>query len=158
MIPPSGSFSVLGKVWETQGSIFKCRLEKSGGEAPEYVEGTVLFLHKVTPQDEAKKCQIESCQCPCHEKKDRGGGDGSEEPFFKTSENLDESGFLSSAGGDVSSEGKYICVDELLAVGDSLCVMSGRGRKSWPVCFTTRTIHSCTHPGPVFRRATRRLH
>lgn len=124
MIPPSGFFSVLGKVWDTQGSIFKCRLEKSGGESPEYVEGTVLFLHKVTLPDEAKKCQNESCQCPCHEKKGKGG-DGSEEPFFKTSENLDESGFLSSAGGDVSGEGKYICVHEWLALSDSVCVVRG---------------------------------
>lgn len=104
MIPPYGYMTVLGQIWDTQGKIFRCRLKKSGEDVTEYLEGTVLFLHKVTLSDDSKVCKNAHCKCTCHEERKTSGSD---EPFFETAENLDESGFSSFIDPDVSGEGIY---------------------------------------------------
>lgn len=110
MIPPYGYMSVLGQIWDTQGKIFKCRLKKAAEDTEGYLEGTVLFLHKVVLAENSKVCENAQCKCSCHDDKK---GSANDEPFFETSENLDETGNLNESGfsssfheADVSREGK----------------------------------------------------
>lgn len=99
MIPPCGDFTVLGQIWDTQGNIFKCKLNSSSEDSAEYVEGTVLFLHKVKLSDDSQTCKDASCKCPCHE------SSCGEELFRDAADILNESGFSSVLGADVSGKG-----------------------------------------------------
>ena len=99
MIPPRGDFTVLGQVWDTQGNIFKCKLNTSSGDdSTEYVEGTVLFLHKVKLAGDTQPCKDTSCKCSCHESSCDG------ELFRDAGDSLNESGFSSVLGTDESGK------------------------------------------------------
>lgn len=98
MIPSHGYMTVQGLVWDTQGKIFKCRLKNPDEDVEEYLEGTVLFLHKLTLSDDAAGCKNAHCKCSCHDRKESGSGG----PFFEPSESFNESGFESFLEPDVS--------------------------------------------------------
>lgn len=98
MIPPSGDFTVLGQVWDAQGNIFKCKLNSSSEDCTEYVEGTVIFLHKVKLSGDSPACKDASCRCTCHDS-------SCDEGLRDAADSLNESGFSSILEPDSSGKG-----------------------------------------------------